>query len=608
MLAEGKRPRELRWYHAGPMLFGDWGTSRLYVLGLCFSYAGHASFWLMLAMSALLLAVAWAYQIICRLYPDGGGVYSSARHRSALLGVIGGLLLCADYVVTAALSALDAFHYLHLGNEEIWAAGSIVAIGLVNYFGPRHSGAGALVVALLTVVLTLIIAIAAFPSLGQARVDPPTDNPLHLWVLFTQIILAISGVEAIANMTGIMVEPVAKTARRSIFPVVVEIVVLNLILTLAMQAMPLEVLGGGDPDLAYTEHRDSMMRLLAEYYVGPAFAAGASLVFALLLLSAVNTAVTDLVSIQYMMARDRELPGLFGKLNSWGMPVAALALAAVVPLVVVLAVPDVERLAELYAIGVVGAIAVNLTTTGTNPELDMRRWERVFMVVLAVLMVVIWFTIAWEKPWALAFALSIMVAGLIGRWVAHNREGLKKWFLAPVPHPFGFPTPQGSPRLIVRPALLAPRVASPQAPLAGAAPGIGARIMVCTRGNTKLLRFALEEAKTRRAELLVLFVRYLAVVPMGPAVKPDVEQDEEALTLFQAAGDMAAAEAIPWRPLYVVTGDVAEAILEFATTFGVDYLILGASQRGPLWRVMKGDVLEQVGQYLPETVKLLIHA
>ena len=78
MLTHGARPRQLRWYHAGPMLFGDWGTSRLYVLGLAFYYAGHASFWFMLAMSFLLIAVGWAYQVICRLYPDGGGVYSSA--------------------------------------------------------------------------------------------------------------------------------------------------------------------------------------------------------------------------------------------------------------------------------------------------------------------------------------------------------------------------------------------------------------------------------------------------------------------------------------------------------------------------------------------------
>ena len=96
------------------MLFGDWGTSRLYVLGLAFYYAGHASFWFMLAMSVLLVAVGWAYQVICRLYPDGGGVYSSCRDRSQTLAVIGALLLCADYIVTAALSALDAFHYVHL--------------------------------------------------------------------------------------------------------------------------------------------------------------------------------------------------------------------------------------------------------------------------------------------------------------------------------------------------------------------------------------------------------------------------------------------------------------------------------------------------------------
>ena len=73
---------------------------------------GRASFWFIAAMCVLMVGVGWSYEIICRLFPDGGGVYSSARHRSQLLAVIGGLLLCADYVVTASLSCLDAFHYL----------------------------------------------------------------------------------------------------------------------------------------------------------------------------------------------------------------------------------------------------------------------------------------------------------------------------------------------------------------------------------------------------------------------------------------------------------------------------------------------------------------
>ena len=85
MLSSGERPRELRRYHAGPMLFGDWGTSRLYVLGLAFAFTAHASFWFIAAMCVLMIGVGWSYEIICRLFPDGGGVYSSAQRRSQLL-------------------------------------------------------------------------------------------------------------------------------------------------------------------------------------------------------------------------------------------------------------------------------------------------------------------------------------------------------------------------------------------------------------------------------------------------------------------------------------------------------------------------------------------
>src|SRR5512146_1704723 len=111
------RPRNVGWKQAGGLLFGDWGTSRLYVLGLAFVVAGRTSFYLICAMSLLIMAVGWAYSQICRIYPDGGGVYSAARQRSPLLGVVGALLLFADYTVTASLSALDAFHYFGLGQQ-----------------------------------------------------------------------------------------------------------------------------------------------------------------------------------------------------------------------------------------------------------------------------------------------------------------------------------------------------------------------------------------------------------------------------------------------------------------------------------------------------------
>src|SRR5882724_3190352 len=102
-LLASERPRNVGWLQAAGLLFGDWGTSRLYVPGLAFFFAQRSSLYLICAMSGLILAVAWAYAQICRIYPDGGGVYTAAKHRSQMLAVVGALLLFADYVVTASL-------------------------------------------------------------------------------------------------------------------------------------------------------------------------------------------------------------------------------------------------------------------------------------------------------------------------------------------------------------------------------------------------------------------------------------------------------------------------------------------------------------------------
>src|SRR3954462_8667366 len=117
MMLSSERPRNVNWFQAGALLFGDWGTSRLYVLGLAFLVAGRSIVWLIGAVSLVILFVGWAYTQICRISPDGGGVYTAARHRSALLGVVGALLLFADYTITASLSAVDAFHYFGLGQH-----------------------------------------------------------------------------------------------------------------------------------------------------------------------------------------------------------------------------------------------------------------------------------------------------------------------------------------------------------------------------------------------------------------------------------------------------------------------------------------------------------
>src|ERR1700709_1403078 len=95
-LLAAERPRNVGWLQAAGLLFGDWGTSRLYVLGLAFLFAGRTSFYLICLMSLLILAVGWAYSQICRIYPDGGGVYTAAKAKSQTLAVIGAPPLFAD--------------------------------------------------------------------------------------------------------------------------------------------------------------------------------------------------------------------------------------------------------------------------------------------------------------------------------------------------------------------------------------------------------------------------------------------------------------------------------------------------------------------------------
>src|SRR5580765_762800 len=142
MLVTQKRPRDLHWYHAGPLLFGDWGTSRLYVLGLAFYYAGHASVLYLAAMSLIMAAVAWAYTVVCRSFPEGGGVYSAARQLSPNLAVIGATMLLCDYIVTAALSAVEGFHYFGVPKTltVVCCLITVAGIGLVNWLGARSAG------------------------------------------------------------------------------------------------------------------------------------------------------------------------------------------------------------------------------------------------------------------------------------------------------------------------------------------------------------------------------------------------------------------------------------------------------------------------------------
>jgi len=562
------RPRVLGWLRSAAILDGDWGTSVAYVMGLGFALAGYASFWHLCFMMLLTSLVAVNYITICRLYPHGGGVYSSVYHRSQLLAVIGALLLAADYVVTMALSVLDACHYLNLEYPALCAIIIIVFIGMINWFGPKHSGGLALLISAFTLAtLATIIFSSAGTALQQATIVTPSGGFFHNWGIFIGFILSLSGIEAISNMTGLMKDP-ARDSRRAILSVLAKVIIANLFLGLAMHAI--QGLSPGD-------HKEDMLRFLGEHYVGPWFGWFVAFSLGTLLISAGNTALNDLISIQFLMAVDKELPLSLRKLNRHGVPFIPLIITTILPILVLLVIQDVETLSHLYAIGLVGAMIINLGSTATDKSVSMKSYVKILMLVSAVVLFFIEASIAIKKHEATIFAGLILLLGLAARQVV-------KWKLASKPIP-----------IETIPAPLAPtrkrrRTSIPSTKF----------LLALKDVNDRLLKFALDEAKQRGALLFILRVKEIAVGTLPERIEMKVNGTEEHID------KICSASGIDYQVISIPSYEVGYTIAEQAATFGVDRVIMGATKRSVLENMLRGSVMRSLSALLPEDVQLVI--
>ena len=605
-----RRPRNVDVPRAAAILYGDWGTSKAYVIGLAFAVGGYASFWLIGAMCVLTALVGINYIIICRLYPDGGGVYASVRHRSEVISIVGAFLLIADYLVTAAISALSAFQYLGVPHPEKFAAAAILIIGLLNLLGPKHTGGLAFLISVPTLIVVITLGLFSLPHLGTAmgHLQPLQGGFLQNWGGFVGIVLALSGVEAIANATGVMrLDPgstdakpsVRKTSTPALLWVMVEVCLFTALLGLAMHALGGLQIANGDVNAPGAEGvRDYMLRYMGETFVGGvlgpalghAFGFAVSITFGLLLLSAVNTAIVDLITIQFLMARDRELPPIFQRLNRWGVPSAGMLLATSVPMLLVLLVKDMVGLADLYAVGVVGAIATNLGATATDWKLPIKTWERTLMFGTFIVMAAIELSLLIDKPNARYFAVTILAVGLILRGLVHERRA-KKEAIAPEKFPLEIPNGSSS-------ALVDGRSQSPP-------PG-DESILCAIRGTGRTLDFALREARETGRRLYLLFVREQPFMTEQDT-KRKWQEDSEASSIFTEARNKTEADHAPLF-CYAVSASAAETIVDIAATLGVSRLILGAPRRNALVNLLRGNVIRQVSNALPEEIDLLVYA
>jgi amino acid transporter/nucleotide-binding universal stress UspA family protein len=618
------RPRNLDWKRAAALLYGDWGTSKAYVIGLAFVAAGFSSLPIILAVCALTGLVGINYAVICRHFPDGGGVYSAARSQGRLLAVVGALLLVADLTVTAALSGWSALTYITSGAEHVTfikmlrdhialtTIGVLLIMGVINYFGPKHSGSFAVALALPTaVVVVLLIAISA-PHFTTHFLEPRHESLGALWVQFVGVILALSGAESIANLTGVMkLDPgstmehpsVARESTRAITPVAIEVVLGTALLGWAMLSLPsvlgktLHLTDKWQIGAILGQRSEDMLRFIGEQFatatfspaVGQFFGWVVGIVFCLLLLSAANTAIVAMIGLLYMMSRDREMPRQFRYLNRHGVPFWPLLIATGLPVFVLLFAANFTALAGLYAIGVVGAITVNLGSCAFNRTIGFTWYDHVLFGITFVVLAFVELTLAHTKLDALQFVLAVLIGGLALRAYTLKRQGLTTL------------TVTREVARMVTPDLVAtmqPRLQE------------GQKIMVAARGITPVLSFALDEAQLRKATLFVVYVKEIAVyytaagTPLGRSKWQD---DPEANAIMCSMLKLGRERDVNVLPVYAVSQDAASTIVDLAATMAIDFLVIGASQRPAMTKLLRGSVATNVAQHLPESIHLVIY-
>jgi nucleotide-binding universal stress UspA family protein len=255
-----------------------------------------------------------------------------------------------------------------------------------------------------------------------------------------------------------------------------------------------------------------------------------------------------------------------------------MLLATIVPMALVIFVKDMAGLADLYAVGVVGAIATNLGATATDGKLSIKRWERALMFCTFLVMFAIELSLLIDKPNARYFAVTVLAVGLILRGLVHERR-LKKEAPERLPAEFARAT--------------------------RATDATAESILCAIRGTGRTLDFALREARETGRRLYLLFVREQPFMTEQDA-KRKWQEDAEASKIFIEAQSKAADH--PPLFCYAVSPSAAETIVDIAATLGASRVIVGAPQRNALLNLIRGSVIREVSNSLPEEIDLLVYA
>jgi amino acid transporter len=412
------------------IVFADIGTSVYYTPGILFQRFGtHSALFVDLVFVVFVL-LAFKYAEVAVRFPEGGGVVSvAARAFHPVAGLVGGLLILADYFLTAGISATSGVIYLSvlvgpLKSYVILAAiAALLLLGFLNVVGVATSAELTAVFAISAALTQLAVVVAVIVAFGPARIwadfglmfSGPHLTPALVITGYAGAFLAFSGLESISQLAPAMKSPRSRVAPRTMLYVVLTLLVTSPLLTLWSTTL----LGpGADPNQSIS--------LLGGVAAGPVLQDAVAASGALLLVFACNTALIGSYHVFLALSRMKFLPAILQRSNRWrGTPHVSIGVATVVPLsVVFLSGGSTTFLGDLYAFGLLGAFSV------TCVGLDVIRWREmraspprkpiartglplfVLGVATSVAVAAAWAANLFTKPLATVYGGALVLVGL----------------------------------------------------------------------------------------------------------------------------------------------------------------------------------------------------
>jgi len=586
------------------IVYADIGTSVYYVPGILYRGVGSGAATFVLATSLAFVLLAEKYAEIAARYPGGGGVVSVSEEAfGPRIGALGGMLILVDYFLTAAISAVSGFTYLAsllpalAGWTMVLAVIGLVLLGLLNWVGIRESAqvSGAIGAAAFLALLILVAIVSSridarqWSQIGTALSAAGRIPIADAVVGYAAAWLAFSGLESLAQISPAMREPRRRTGGLAMLFVVLAILGTSPILT-AFATVVLKP-AGVNPDAFQAE--------LAFAFGGPALRALVVLSAAALLLFASNTAIVGAYHVFGALADGEFLPrALLRRSQRFGTPHVAIVLSVVVPVAVLIATRgSIAELGDLYAFGLLGAFVLSSTALD-RVRISEGSTGPLFAVgiVTSVLVIVAFLTNLIEKPHATLFGGSLTLVMLAYGLVHRGDLSLLRPTRGPAV------TTEEAERIAAEKPAAAQILTLAEA--VDLKPTYAPKTLVCLRGSNQRL---LDETAARlkglgENDVAVLFVEE---VP-GLFVPRDVEPSHEARRVLDEAVSWLNGKGFTAVPIWRLAQDAGEAIAHVARALDCDAVLVGTSQRGALWRVLRGNVLARLIARAPRETRIVI--